>query len=50
MSTGYKRLPHQDVPDKPIKTTLVKKKLTDGETESAESFYVQVEEVFFSDM
>ncbi|XP_075895738.1 tight junction protein ZO-3 isoform X3 [Nelusetta ayraudi] len=29
MSSGYKRLPHQDAPDKPIKTTLVKKKLTD---------------------
>uniref|UniRef100_A0A7N6B1B9 Tight junction protein 3 n=1 Tax=Anabas testudineus TaxID=64144 RepID=A0A7N6B1B9_ANATE len=29
MSSGYKRLPHQDGPDKPIKTTLVKKKLTD---------------------
>lgn len=32
MSSGYKRLPYQDVPDKPIKTTLVKKKLTDGKT------------------
>lgn len=32
MSSGYKRLPHQDVPEKPIKTTLVKKRLTDGET------------------
>lgn len=32
MSSGYKRLPHQDGPDKPIKTTLVKKKLTDGKT------------------
>ncbi|XP_019134694.1 tight junction protein ZO-3 isoform X2 [Larimichthys crocea] len=29
MSSGYKRLPYQDVPDKPIKTTLLKKKITD---------------------
>ncbi|XP_056235113.1 tight junction protein ZO-3 isoform X2 [Seriola aureovittata] len=29
MSTGYKRLPRHDVADKPIKTTLVKKKITD---------------------
>ncbi|KAM4628784.1 tight junction protein ZO-3 isoform 2-T2 [Polymixia lowei] len=29
MSTGYKRLPHQDTADKPIKATLIKKKLTD---------------------
>ncbi|XP_019936734.1 tight junction protein ZO-3 isoform X2 [Paralichthys olivaceus] len=29
MSTGYKRLPQQDVPDKPLRTTLVKKKVTD---------------------
>ncbi|XP_049910355.1 tight junction protein ZO-3 isoform X1 [Epinephelus moara] len=29
MSSGYKRLPHQDVVEKPIKTTLVKKRLTD---------------------
>ncbi|XP_070817714.1 tight junction protein ZO-3 [Chaetodon trifascialis] len=29
MSSGYKRLPHQDVPDKPIRTTLLKKKVTD---------------------
>uniref|UniRef100_A0A7N8X0K0 Tight junction protein 3 n=1 Tax=Mastacembelus armatus TaxID=205130 RepID=A0A7N8X0K0_9TELE len=29
MSSGYKRLPQQDVPSKPIKTTLVKKKTTD---------------------
>uniref|UniRef100_UPI003AAF2B4C tight junction protein ZO-3 n=1 Tax=Centroberyx gerrardi TaxID=166262 RepID=UPI003AAF2B4C len=29
MSTGYKRLPQQDVADKPIRATLVKKKLTD---------------------
>ncbi|KAG7238979.1 hypothetical protein INR49_030244, partial [Caranx melampygus] len=29
MSSGYKRLPHQDVADKPIRTTLVKKKITD---------------------
>uniref|UniRef100_A0A3P8YZN6 Tight junction protein 3 n=1 Tax=Esox lucius TaxID=8010 RepID=A0A3P8YZN6_ESOLU len=28
-SSGYKRLPRQDFPDKPIKTTLLKKKLTD---------------------
>uniref|UniRef100_A0A6Q2Y2X2 Tight junction protein 3 n=1 Tax=Esox lucius TaxID=8010 RepID=A0A6Q2Y2X2_ESOLU len=30
-SSGYKRLPRQDFPDKPIKTTLLKKKLTDVE-------------------
>ncbi|XP_065812288.1 tight junction protein ZO-3 isoform X2 [Labrus bergylta] len=29
MSSGYKRLPYQDVPDKPIRTTLLKKKITD---------------------
>ncbi|KAG8003557.1 Tight junction protein ZO-3, partial [Nibea albiflora] len=29
MSSGYKRLPYQDVPDKPIKATLLKKKITD---------------------
>ncbi|XP_039984657.1 tight junction protein ZO-3 isoform X2 [Xiphias gladius] len=29
MSSGYKRLPHQDVAEKPIRTTLVKKKITD---------------------
>uniref|UniRef100_A0A3Q3VLN8 PDZ domain-containing protein n=1 Tax=Mola mola TaxID=94237 RepID=A0A3Q3VLN8_MOLML len=29
MSSGYKRLPHQDVPSKPIKTMLTKKKITD---------------------
>ncbi|XP_071343541.1 tight junction protein ZO-3 isoform X2 [Trachinotus anak] len=29
MSSGYKRLPRQDVADKPIRTTLVKKKITD---------------------
>eukprot|EP00064_Thunnus_orientalis_P011336 superscaffoldBa00001630_g11366 len=29
MSTGYKRLPQQDVAEKPIRTTLVKKKITD---------------------
>ncbi|XP_069550951.1 tight junction protein ZO-3 isoform X1 [Brachyistius frenatus] len=29
MSSGYKRLPPNDVPEKPIKTTLVKKKITD---------------------
>ncbi|KAJ7993104.1 hypothetical protein DPEC_G00268960 [Dallia pectoralis] len=29
VSSGYKRLPRQDFADKPIKTTLLKKKLTD---------------------
>ncbi|XP_070765186.1 tight junction protein ZO-3 [Enoplosus armatus] len=29
MSSGYKRLPHQDVVEKPIRTTLLKKKITD---------------------
>ncbi|KAM8889893.1 tight junction protein ZO-3 isoform 1-T1 [Synchiropus picturatus] len=29
MSSGYKRLPYNDVPDKPLKTTLVKKRNTD---------------------
>uniref|UniRef100_A0A8P4G5X8 Tight junction protein 3 n=1 Tax=Dicentrarchus labrax TaxID=13489 RepID=A0A8P4G5X8_DICLA len=29
MSSGYKRLPYQDVADKPIRTTLLKKKITD---------------------
>ncbi|XP_042338318.1 tight junction protein ZO-3 [Plectropomus leopardus] len=29
MSSGYKRLPRQDVAEKPIKTTLVKKRITD---------------------
>lgn len=29
MSSGYKRLPNQDVQNKPIKTTLLKKRLTD---------------------
>ncbi|XP_008298332.1 tight junction protein ZO-3 isoform X2 [Stegastes partitus] len=29
MSSGYKRLPRNDFPDKPIKTTLVKKRITD---------------------
>lgn len=32
MSSGYKRLPYQDVPEKPIRTTLLKKKITDGKT------------------
>lgn len=32
MSSGYKRLPYQDVPEKPIRTTLIKKKVTDGKT------------------
>ncbi|KAF0042312.1 hypothetical protein F2P81_005844 [Scophthalmus maximus] len=31
MSSGYKRLLHHDVPDKPIRTTLIKKKITDVE-------------------
>uniref|UniRef100_A0A3Q3KE49 Tight junction protein 3 n=1 Tax=Monopterus albus TaxID=43700 RepID=A0A3Q3KE49_MONAL len=31
MSSGYKRLPYQDFPSKPIKTTLVKKKIADVE-------------------
>lgn len=31
LMSDYKRLPHQDAPDKPIRTTLVKKKQTDGE-------------------
>lgn len=31
MNTGYKRLPAQDGPEKPIRTTLHKKKVTDGE-------------------
>lgn len=30
MSTGYKRLPQNVAADKPIKTTLLKKKITDG--------------------
>ena len=30
MSTGYKRLPNHDVAEKPIKATLLKKKLNDG--------------------
>ncbi|XP_017262732.1 tight junction protein ZO-3 isoform X2 [Kryptolebias marmoratus] len=29
MSTGYKKLPQMSTPDKPIKTTLVKKKIAD---------------------
>ncbi|XP_053178645.1 tight junction protein ZO-3 isoform X2 [Scomber japonicus] len=29
MSSGYKRLPQQDVADKPIRATLIKKKVTD---------------------
>ncbi|XP_068176084.1 tight junction protein ZO-3 isoform X2 [Antennarius striatus] len=29
MSTGYKRLPYREVPEKPLKTTLVKKRITD---------------------
>ncbi|XP_034566881.1 tight junction protein ZO-3 isoform X2 [Notolabrus celidotus] len=29
VSSGYKRLPYQDVPDKPIRTTLLKKKISD---------------------
>uniref|UniRef100_UPI0037E8BC35 tight junction protein ZO-3 isoform X2 n=1 Tax=Semicossyphus pulcher TaxID=241346 RepID=UPI0037E8BC35 len=29
VSSGYKRLPYQDVAEKPIRTTLVKKKITD---------------------
>lgn len=32
MTTAYKRLPRQDAPEKAIKTTLLKKKVTDGET------------------
>lgn len=32
MSSGYKKLPHQNVADKPIRTTLVKKKISDGRT------------------
>lgn len=31
LMSNYKRLPHQDAPDKPIRTTLIKKKQTDGE-------------------
>ncbi|XP_054646524.1 tight junction protein ZO-3 isoform X1 [Dunckerocampus dactyliophorus] len=29
MSSGYKRLPHHDMANKPLRTTLVKKKITD---------------------
>nr|XP_061790224.1 tight junction protein ZO-3-like [Nerophis lumbriciformis] len=29
VSSGYKRLPHHDVVDKPLRTTLVKKKISD---------------------
>uniref|UniRef100_A0A672Z6H0 Tight junction protein ZO-3-like n=1 Tax=Sphaeramia orbicularis TaxID=375764 RepID=A0A672Z6H0_9TELE len=29
MSSGYKRLPHNNVSDKPIRTTLIKKRITD---------------------
>ncbi|KAL2089613.1 hypothetical protein ACEWY4_014301 [Coilia grayii] len=29
LMSGFKRLPHQDAPDKPIRTTLIKKKPTD---------------------
>ncbi|XP_051930686.1 tight junction protein ZO-3 isoform X1 [Hippocampus zosterae] len=29
MSSGYKRLPHHDLDDKPLRTTLVKKKISD---------------------
>uniref|UniRef100_A0A665TJA5 Tight junction protein 3 n=1 Tax=Echeneis naucrates TaxID=173247 RepID=A0A665TJA5_ECHNA len=29
MSSGYKRLPHQNTADRPLRTTLVKKKITD---------------------
>lgn len=35
MSSGYKKLPRQDAPERPIKTTLVKKKLTDGKISGA---------------
>jgi len=31
MTTAYKRLPRQDAQEKPIRTTLLKKKITDGE-------------------
>ncbi|KAM9848965.1 tight junction protein ZO-3 isoform 2-T2 [Aulostomus maculatus] len=29
MSSGYKRLPHQEVVERPIRTTLIKKRITD---------------------
>lgn len=32
MSSGYKRLPHQEVSHQPIRTTLRKKRITDGES------------------
>ena len=31
LMSGFKRLPQQDAADKPIRTTLIKKKQTDGE-------------------
>lgn len=35
MSTAYKRLPRQDAVEKPIRTTLLKKRITDGKTSGA---------------
>lgn len=32
MSSGYKRLPHQEVSNQPIRTTLRKKRISDGES------------------
>lgn len=50
MSSGYKRLPYQDVPDKPIKTTLLKKKITDGKTSgTTESPQIVTVKVLISD-
>ena len=39
VSSGYKRLPKQDVPEKPLKTTLVKKKVTDGKISRKETLF-----------
>lgn len=51
MSSGYKRLPYQDVADKPIRTTLLKKKITDGKIsgERNQRLFSLVRRVLISD-
>lgn len=39
LMSGYKRLPNQDAPDKPIRATLVKLKPTDGEGMSHKAIF-----------
>uniref|UniRef100_A0A673JUM0 Tight junction protein ZO-3-like n=1 Tax=Sinocyclocheilus rhinocerous TaxID=307959 RepID=A0A673JUM0_9TELE len=41
--SGFKRLPNQDVQDKPVRTTLIKKKPTDGQNLSDFDMFLSVE-------